>query len=109
MMKFLPNGTSAKMTLGLKPSRVKTTRGRLGDGAKEHTFDIGFGELEAAWRDNRIEAAFKSGIGYISEEHHPHTPLQISPICKRCRGMDRILFRHLRFKKFQQCPWNLYT
>jgi hypothetical protein len=61
MMKFLPNGTSAKMTLGLKPSRVKTTRGRLGDGAKEHTFDIGFGELEAAWRDNRIEAAFKSG------------------------------------------------
>ncbi|MCK5249563.1 MAG: hypothetical protein KAJ98_06335, partial [Spirochaetaceae bacterium] len=61
MIKILPGGTSAILKYGLKPTRSIRTRGRLGEGAKEHTFEVGPTELQTAWRDKRIETVLKVG------------------------------------------------
>ncbi len=57
MIKILPTGTSAIVKYGLKPVRSKKARGRLGDGAKEHTFETGPVDIHAVWKDNKLEAA----------------------------------------------------
>ncbi|MCK5736190.1 MAG: hypothetical protein KAH21_06900, partial [Spirochaetaceae bacterium] len=57
MIKILPSGTSGMVKYGLKPVHSSKTRGRLGDGAKEHSFEIGPVILQALWKDNKIEAS----------------------------------------------------
>ncbi len=59
MIKILPTGTSAIVKHGLKPVRSNKARGRLGDGAKEHTFETGPVSIHAFWKDNKLEAALK--------------------------------------------------
>ncbi len=59
MIKILPTGTSAIVKHGLKPVRSNKARGRLGDGAKEHTFETGPVSIHAVWKDNKLEAALK--------------------------------------------------
>ncbi len=59
MIKILPTGTSAIVKHGLKPVRSNKARGRLGDGAKEHTFETGPVTIHAVWKDNKLEAALK--------------------------------------------------
>ena len=66
MIKILPSGTTAIMTFGLKPSRSRTIRGRLGEGAREHEFISPEAGLKACWKDNGIEATLRSlSDGYI--------------------------------------------
>lgn len=60
MIKILPTGTSAVLKYGLKPTRSSKFRGRLGDGSKECTFELGSAELQAIWKDNRVEAVLKT-------------------------------------------------
>jgi len=59
MIKILPTGTSGIAKYGLKPVRISKTRGRLGDGAKEHSFEMNPVVLHARWKDNRLEADLK--------------------------------------------------
>ncbi len=78
MIKILPGGTSAILKYGLKPTRSIRTRGRLGEGAKEHTFEVGPTELQTAWRDKRIETVLKVGselyIRSLALEFHFRSP-----------------------------------
>ncbi len=59
MIKILPTGTSAIVKHGLKTVRSNKARGRLGDGAKEHTFETGPVTIHAVWKDNKLEASLK--------------------------------------------------
>jgi len=55
MIKILPAGTTAILKYGLKPTRNSRARGRLGEGSKEHLFEMGQADLQAAWRENRVD------------------------------------------------------
>lgn len=78
MIKILPAGTSAILKYGLKPTRSSRTRGRLGEGVKEHLFEIGPAELQTTWKDNRIEAVLRVDselyIRSIALEFHFRSP-----------------------------------
>ena len=78
MIKILPTGTSAILKYGLKPTRSSRTRGRLGEGVKEHTFEIGPAELQTTWKDNRIEVFLRVDselyIRSIALEFHFRSP-----------------------------------
>ena len=50
MIKILPTGTSAVLKYGLKPTRTNKSRGRLGDGSKECSFEFATVELDAIWK-----------------------------------------------------------
>jgi hypothetical protein len=66
MIKILPTGTSAVLKYGLKPTRTNKSRGRLGDGSKECSFELGAVELDAVWKDNFFETVLKTtGEVYI--------------------------------------------
>jgi len=56
MIKILPTGTTAIVKYGIKPIRSSKARGRLGEGAKEHSFETDSVTIHAKWKDNRIEA-----------------------------------------------------
>ncbi len=57
MIKFQPVAVRATANVGRKsPKRLKA-HGRLGEGAREHIFNLGSINLKGAWRESRIEAA----------------------------------------------------
>jgi len=61
MIKILPSGTSGIAKYGLKPIRSSKARGRLGDGAKEHTFEMSPVVLHTRWKGIRLEADLVTG------------------------------------------------
>ena len=101
MIKIMPGGTSAILKYGLKPTRSMRTRGRLGEGTKEHTFELGPTELQTAWSDKRVEAVLKVGtelyIRSLSLEFHFRSPRHTGEIAVWSESYSDI-FNTGRFK-----------
>ena len=68
MIKFQPAGVRAMASVGKKSPKRLRAHGRLGDGAREHIFNLNSISLSGAWRESRIEAAIRtSEISYIRQ------------------------------------------
>ncbi len=78
MIKILPSGTTARFSFGIKPTRTRSIRGRLGEGAREHDFITPLASLKAKWKDHGIDTILESAsdtyVRDISLTFHYHSP-----------------------------------